>query len=117
MTRAAALILGSSLALAAAAPGLAQSSAERALAGAADVAAEPVEVRRTPSQVEEPWLACRDDVDCEPSRAGERSRPSRRWTVRSSGIPADAEPQPHYPIAIIADVDAEKPQRRGRPRR
>jgi hypothetical protein len=122
-----AALLGSVLALACAAPGLAQNdpaAADRAradlrLAGRAPADAEqpaPTTVYRTPAPVEDGWYACRAAIDCEPEAAPERARPTRRWAVRSSGLPAEEQLAPHYPIAIIADVEAEKPRRRG-PRR
>jgi len=113
------------LALAAGAPALAQSEADRAqadprladrrLAGAAEAPApRPTVVHRTPEQVEDARLACQADVDCAPDLEGEPRRPVRRWAVRSSRAPADADFQPTYPIAIIADVEAEMPRRRPR---
>jgi hypothetical protein len=107
------------LALAAGAPGLAQTAPDRALAGAAEAPAEPVKVYRTPAPVEEGGLACDAAIDCAPTLEGEeRARPTRVWAVRSSHAPADFEPQPYVPIAVIVDVDAEQPRRRPRrPRR
>jgi hypothetical protein len=77
---------------------------------------EAVRVIRTPAPMEDP-SACAGSVDCTPDLAGGQVRPSRTWSVRSSAIPADVEPQPYYPVAVIADVEADgrrKPDRHHR---
>jgi hypothetical protein len=72
----------------------------------------PTRTYATPAPAEGQIPECRAEIDCASDLAGAPVRPSKTWSVRSSQVPPDAQLQPYYPIAIVADVDAQ--ERRGR---
>lgn len=91
----------------------APTTAEQSAAAAAAGGNLGGDVHRTPAPMLTYSEACSQTVDCaEPLEGGPEAAPApaqvrRVWTVRSSHVPADAWPQDVYPVAIIADVDAD----------